>query len=1030
MNLTNSSFVCALVMLHKYNLARLTVNLAPPPPPSSPAAAAPCSRSAPPPAPPAPQLTGATLLLLQIGARPLLQATPPPPARDRRRPPCSQVPLLLSRLLAALPLQIGPRSQQRRPCSPAPPAHRTACPRPRRRRLLLQTVPPRRRRCPPCSRAALSLRCRLPTNAAADSDRCPPLAAAPIGVDPAGAAWSDRRRRRLLRSPTVLIGIDPAAACCDRCRPLLAPPPFGFLSTPGSHGASGCFITGLQGPTILLDGTNYVTWSAGFCRFLEIHGRLSFLTENSASLEDPRFATWVTQDQAVTAWLLKMAIPVIAEPMQLISPSKAIWDEWARMYGYRSNIGRTVEIVEGMFRALQGTRTLQDFYATLRSLLNQHKIYQPYTADLTVQRRYREEIVVGLFLAGINPTLGSQICGHILSSATLPTLGKAFSTALRKFGKPGQVANSSTTDCSSASDVLTISREEYDRLLAIRAPTDTSSTTGSHTSHIASASTSGTALLASPSGSWIIDSGASAHMSSTPSLLSRISSLPHPETVTIADGRLGKHFRSTDSRLDSISSTKPFDLVHCDVWGPSRVSSISNFRYYIVFVDDFSRLSWVYLLHDRTDVLSSVRQFLQEISTQYSSTPKILRTDNALEFVQSALPDLCSSLGIIHQTTCPYTSQQNGVAERKHRHLLDMTRTLLIEMGVPHYLWSDALLTSAYLFNRLPSSPLGGEVPLPRLHPDRELFVLPPRKGTRSCTLHPISHYVNYGRLHPTYRAFSLSLTSELIPRSHLEALSIPHWKEAMDQEYAALTERRTWILVPRPRNTNIVTCRWIFTVKYKPDGTGDRYKARLVARGFTQTYGIDYKETFSPVLDVSNAFLYGELTEQVLMEQPPGYSTPSSTGRVCHLQCALYGLKQSPRAWFAKFSKLVLALGLTPCTVDPKVFRRHGPTGTVILAVYVDDILLTGSDHAGIAQVKAYLHQHLTIRDLGTPKYFLGIEFAHQSGKLILNQGKYVLDMLEEAGLLGCKPRSSPIDSKPCFWDSTSLLLNDVEPY
>ena len=111
-------------------------------------------------------------------------------------------------------------------------------------------------------------------------------------------------------------------------------------------------------------------------------------------------------------------------------------------------------------------------------------------------------------------------------------------------------------------------------------------------------------------------------------------------------------------------------------------------------------------------------------------------------------------------------------------------------------------------------------------------------------------------------------------------------------------------------------------------------------------------------------------------------------------------------------------------------MFRSHSSAGTVILAVYVDDILLTGSDSARLSRIKAYLHQHLTIRDLGTPKYFLGIEFAHKPGKLVLNQRKYVLDMLEETGLLGCKPRSSPIDSKPCFWDSDSPPLHDVEGY
>ena len=210
---------------------------------------------------------------------------------------------------------------------------------------------------------------------------------------------------------------------------------------------------------------------------------------------------------------------------------------------------------------------------------------------------------------------------------------------------------------------------------------------------------------------------------------------------------MGKHIRSSYPRLDSIPSKHPFDLVHCDVWGPSRTSSITKFRYYIVFVDDYSRVSWVYLLPDRTEVLPTLRRFLQEISTQYSATPKIIRTDNTLEFVQTALQELCSSLGILHQTTCPYTSQQNDVAERKHRHLLDMTRTLLVEMGVPHYLWSDALLTSAYLLNPLPSSPLGGEVPLHRLHPERELFALPPR--VFGCAAYVHDHTPNLSKLAP-----------------------------------------------------------------------------------------------------------------------------------------------------------------------------------------------------------------------------------------------------------------------------------------
>ena len=142
--------------------------------------------------------------------------------------------------------------------------------------------------------------------------------------------------------------------------------------------------------------------------------------------------------------------------------------------------------------------------------------------------------------------------------------------------------------------------------------------------------------------------------------------------------QLGKHFCATYTRLGSIPSQSSFELIHCDVWGPSLTTSIFGFHYYIVFVDDYSHVSWAYLLKDCTDVLPFVLRFLQEISTQYSITPKVIHTNNALEFVQTALEEHCASLGIIHQTSCPYTSQQNGVAERKHRHLLDMACTLLV----------------------------------------------------------------------------------------------------------------------------------------------------------------------------------------------------------------------------------------------------------------------------------------------------------------------------------------------------------------
>ena len=183
-----------------------------------------------------------------------------------------------------------------------------------------------------------------------------------------------------------------------------------------------------------------------------------------------------------------------------------------------------------------------------------------------------------------------------------------------------------------------------------------------------------------------------------------------------------------------------------------------------------------------------------------------------------------------------------------------------------------------------------------------------------------------------------------------------------------ALELNHIWDLIPKPTRTSIVGCRWVLTVKHNLDGTVDRLKARLVAKGFTQTYGLDYTETFSPVaklnsiciipslaanfdwplhqLNIKNAFLHGDLTETVYMAQPPGFETKGEC--VCHLKKSIYGLKQSPRSWFGKFSKAVVSHGMTRSQVDIYVFFKK-TTDIVILVVYVNDIVITGSDKEGI---------------------------------------------------------------------------------
>jgi hypothetical protein len=169
----------------------------------------------------------------------------------------------------------------------------------------------------------------------------------------------------------------------------------------------------------------------------------------------------------------------------------------------------------------------------------------------------------------------------------------------------------------------------------------------------------------------------------------------------------------------------------------------------------------------------------------------------------------------------------------------------------------------------------------------------------------------------PNPRYANAALVDESIPiepSSYEEATKGPEWRKAMEEEIKALNENQTWDLVPRPNEVKPISCKWVYKVKTRPDGSIERYKARLVARGFSQQYGLDYEETFSLVakirmllalaackswklwqMDVKNAFLHGELDKDIYMEQPRGFDSKMHPEYVCKLKKALYGLKQAP---------------------------------------------------------------------------------------------------------------------------------------
>ncbi|CAH9142653.1 unnamed protein product [Cuscuta epithymum] len=613
-----------------------------------------------------------------------------------------------------------------------------------------------------------------------------------------------------------------------------------------------------------------------------------------------------------------------------------------------------------------------------------------------------------------------------------------------------------------------------------------------------------------------------------------------------------KHHRTSLSPRLNKRANAPFDLVHTDVWGACPVVSKSGFKYFVTFVDDYSRMTWLFFMKYRSELFTHFSAFCAEIKTQFNVPVRVLRGDNAQEYLSAPFKSFMLQHGIIHQTSCVDTPPQNGVAERKNRHLLETARALLFQMNVPKQFWADAVSTSCFLINRMPSSVLDGKAPYQCLFPNKELFPIPPktfgctcfvrdvnphrtkldpkslkciflgysrvqkgyrcfclstgrylisidvsfhentlwsssktdihedndeiliytvtvpettpsitipnvpvsdprppihlvytrrhkepdhpppvtpvinypdtgptstscpepvpassdlvstsdldlpialRKGTQSCT-HPISSFVSYSQLFSASCSFIACIDSISIPKSVKEALSHPEWRHAMVEEMNALDLNGTWDLVDLPTGKKSIGCKWVFAVKVNPDGSVARLKARLVAKGYAQTYGVDYSNTFSPVakltyvrllislaathdwhlhqLDIKNAFLHGDLQEEVYIEQPPGFVAQGEYGKVCRLRKSLYGLKQSPRAWFGKFSQSIERFGMIKGQSDHSVFYRRTKTGITLLVVYVDDIVITGSDTAGILALKNFLHSQFQTKDLGSLKYFL----------------------------------------------------------
>ncbi|KAE8696580.1 putative disease resistance protein [Hibiscus syriacus] len=288
-------------------------------------------------------------------------------------------------------------------------------------------------------------------------------------------------------------------------------------------------------------------------------------------------------------------------------------------------------------------------------------------------------------------------------------------------------------------------------------------------------------------------------------------------------------------------------------------------------------------------------------------------------------------------------------------------------------------------------------------------------------------------------------------PRSIREAMKIPHWKKAAQEEFDALIANKTSSLVSLPKDRVPVNCKWIFKVKRNADGSVSRYKSRLVAKGFLQQPGIDYHEVFSPVVkpvtvrviltlaltrgwllrqvDINNAFLNGALMEEVYMTQPPGF-VQAGGSLVCKLHKAIYGLKQAPRAWFERLREYLVSERFGLSKSNSSLFVRKSENSVVYMLVYVDYIILTGSDASEVQCVIEKLNTRFALKDLGSLNFFLGIEVCHDADGVVLTQQKYIHELLHKHGFNEAKSLPTPMVSNCKLSADAGEPVEDMAQY
>ncbi|KAG7547628.1 Zinc finger CCHC-type [Arabidopsis suecica] len=291
-------------------------------------------------------------------------------------------------------------------------------------------------------------------------------------------------------------------------------------------------------------------------------------------------------------------------------------------------------------------------------------------------------------------------------------------------------------------------------------------------------------------------------------------------------------------------------------------------------------------------------------------------------------------------------------------------------------------------------------------------------------------------------------------PRTFSEAMTsndVIFWKEAVNDEMDSIMGNNTWFLTDLPPGCKPLGCKWIFKKKMKVDGTIDKFKARLVVQGFRQKEGIDYFDTYAPVIrissirlliglasihnlvihqmDVKTAFLNGVLEEEVYMKQPEGFVMPGNEHKVCKLVKSLYGLKQAPKKWHQRFDEAILSNGFKLNQSDKCLYSKFDDSGNgVIICLYVDDMLIFGTNLRQVELTKEFLSSNFAMKDMGEAEVILGIQIKRENKGISLTQSHYIEKVLKKFNYENCSPVSTPMDASVKLMPNTGQAVSQLE--